>query len=207
MAKIEPNKIKQMFEYLYNSTDNLEKVNGTIVFGRVDPLLAKKAAKIHNKGKTEYLLFTGGVGKDSGYLTDLKISEANWQAALANVIYRIPQEKIYIEPNATNGGDNCRFSIDTILDKGLPHENMLLLAHPTALRRLHATMEVITSEKQFQTNYQRIGTDYLFNPKNPLDQQEAIAEILKLADWPAKGWCTPQTNMPLDLVEYARTLK
>ena len=207
MAKVEPNKIKKMFDYLYNPTPNLRKANGTIVFGRWDPLLAKRAAEIYKEDKTGYFLFTGGVGKDSGYLSNLQIPEAKWQAALANVIYGVPPKRIYVEPNAQNGGENCRFSIDKIAEENLSHENIILLTHPTSLRRLRAVMEPTALEKKFKADYQNAGSNYKFNSNNTIDQQETVAELLRLADWPAKGWCSPQKDLPEDLVEYAREIK
>ena len=58
MNKIDTTKIEKIFDYLYNPTSDLKKSNGTIVFGRADPLLAKKAGKIYKENKTGYFLFT-----------------------------------------------------------------------------------------------------------------------------------------------------
>jgi len=196
--------IKSIFDYLYNPTETLERADGAIVFGSCDPLVAKSASKVWNQGLTSYLLFTGGTGRASGILTRLEMPEAKFQAALANTMYGVPEERIYVEPNASNGGECCRFSIDKIREHGLPHEGLTLIVHPTSLRRVQAVMEPEAVKKNFNATYQRVGTDYNFDSKNPIDQQEAIAELLRLADWPAKGWSSKQFDLPLDLVGYAR---
>jgi len=196
-----------MFKYLYNPTKSLKKADGAFVFGRIDPLVAKKASDIYNQGLVNYVMFTGGIGKDAGFLKKLNIPEAKFQAALSNIFYNVPEDKIYVEPRATHGGECCRFGIDTIVENLLPHKNLILVIHPTSLRRIAATIKVIAPEKEFKSNYQRVGTDYFFNPDNPIDQKEAIEELLKLADWPKKNWCEPQQDLPEHLVKYARDVK
>lgn len=205
MIKVDESKIQEMFDYLYNPTENLQASDGTLAFGRWDPKVAESAYQIYHRGLTDYLLFTGGIGKDSGILTDLELPEAKWQAALVGIIHGVPSENIYVEPNATHGGECCRFSIDKILENNLSHNNLILLVHSTSLRRIHAVMEVIAHEKNFVANYQKTGTRYDFNPENRV-QREAVAELLRLADWPAKDWCVKQDDLPEELVMYARDL-
>ena len=207
MTKIETEKIKEIYDYLSDSTNPLIKANGAFVFCRDDPLVAKKTATLFQNNLIDYAMFTGGIGKDSGYLTDLQLPEAKWQAALLNLIYQIPSKQIYVEPHATNGGECCRFGIDTVVNNSLPHQDLIIVCHPTSLRRTSATLEMEAKKKGFKSNYQRIGTDYIFNANNPQDQQEAIAELIRLTDWPAKGWCTLQEDLPYELVSYARELK
>jgi len=47
-------------------------------------------------------------------------------------------------------------------------------------------------------------TAYEFDPKNPIDRDEAAAELLRLADWPTKGWLSVQEDIPEDLVDFIR---
>ena len=119
----------------------------------------------------------------------------------------MPEKIIYLESLATNGGENSRFSLDKIVEENLSHEEIILLSHATSLRRLDAVMKFTAKEKGFESRFQRAGTDYFFNPNNLLDQKESIAELLRIADWPAKGWCVPQDDLPEDLVQYARDIK
>lgn len=208
--EIEKDKIKKIYDYLSESTTiEGSGLDGIIVFGRSDPLIAKSAGTLNKIIHSDYFLFTGGIGKDSGYLTTLKLPESKWLAALSHIIYEIPQEKIYIEPNSTNGGECCRFSIDTIVKNNLSHDSLGLLIHPTSLRRIYAVMQTIASEKNFNVkfDYSRFPSEYSFNPENPVDQKEAVAELLRLADWPEKGWCAKQEDLPEDLVGYARKVK
>ena len=63
----EPEKIKKIFEYLYNPTTDLVQANGAFVFCRDDPLVAARAAELYHNQLVNYIMLTGGIGKDSGY--------------------------------------------------------------------------------------------------------------------------------------------
>jgi len=203
--KIESNKIQQIYSYLRNETA-FSKSDGIFAFCRKDPLVAERAAEIYDNCFADYIMFTGGIGKDSGYLTELQVPEAKWQAMLTHEFHNIPTTSIYVEPNATNGGDCCRFGIDTIVKNNLPHEDLIMLVHPTSIRRTQAVLELEAEKKGFKTEFKRTGTHYKFDSRDPIDQKEAIAELLRLADWPAKGWCKEQTDLPQDLVQSARDI-
>jgi hypothetical protein len=203
---IDTTKIKNIFDYLSSSTAPLEKADGAFIFCRDSPLVAQRASELVHQNLVGYVMFTGGIGKDSGYLTKLQLPEAAWQAALLNLYHKVPADRIYVESQAPNGGECARKGIDTIVQNGLSHDRIIVVCHATQLRRVQATLEVEAEKKNFQASYQRSGTNYNFDPDSPKDQQEAMVELLRLADWPAKGWCTPQEDLPEELVLYARDI-
>ena len=202
--KAEPEKFKAIFGYLSAETPIKSFNDGAFVFCRADPLIAKRAAEFYHSFLVDYIMFTGGIGKDSGDLASKGLTEATYQRKLAIEKHFIPSSNIYTETKATNGGENCRFGIDMLLENNLRHKDLIIVCHATSLRRVAATFEVEAAKKNFKTNIRQARTNYQFNPENPIDQQEASAELLRLADWPAKGWCTAQADLPQDLVEYAR---
>ncbi|MFA4960740.1 MAG: hypothetical protein WC548_03705 [Candidatus Pacearchaeota archaeon] len=208
MAQIDSTKIQKIFDYVYSPTSPLTKANGNLVFGRWDPLVAQRAGEIYKQGLVDYSMFVGGIGKDSGVLTQLNLPEATWQAALGNIFYGIPANTIYTEPRPTNGGEAARMVIEDLVElesnKGLKHDGLIILIHPTASRRMRAIMDLTRDQKGFNTSYQNAGSNYIFNSKNPVDQKEAVMELVKLADWPAKNWCAKQNDLPEDLVAYAK---
>lgn len=200
-------KILEMFEYLTSiETEKLEPADGAFVFCRADPLVAQRVAELFEEKLIDYAMFTGGIGKDSGALPNLELAEAVYQAALARWKYNIPDNKIYVEPTATNGAENTRKGIDVIVKNNLPHDDLIIVIHPTTLRRILSTHAKIADNIGFTAKYQLTGTHYTFNPNNHIDQKEAVGEMLRLADWPEKGWGYPQPDLPEDLVDYARNV-
>ena len=207
MADIDGVKINRMFDYLSAGTYPLAHADGAFVFGRADPLVAVRTAELLTNRLVDYALIVGGIGKDSGHLKELKCPEAIYLAGLLRWRHAIPDGKIWVESSPTNGAECCQRGIEFILNEDLRHARLTVVVHPTSLRRIRATLDVHGSARKFNTEWQSTGTEYKFNPENPADQREATAELLRLADWPINGWCAPQADLPLDLVEVARCYK
>jgi len=202
--KPDPEKIKKIYEYLIAIKDNnLKNADGAFVFCRADPLIAERISELFNGKLIDYVMLTGGIGKDS---KNLKFPESIYQEKILQETYNIPSNKIYVETKASNGAENSRFGINTIIDNELKHNNLILVVHPTSLRRIYAVHQLIAKEKKFKTSYQKTITNYQFNPENPIDQREAIEELLRLEKWSNKGWCMPQKDLPLNLVNYVKNL-
>ena len=206
MVEVEKQKISSIYDYVSSDSGVLRKADGAFVFGRADPLVALRTAELYKEGLVDYCLMSGGLGKDSGALIGLEFPEAFYQAGLLRWKHKVPDKNIYVESKSRNGAECCTFGIETILENDLPHRDLIIVVHPTSLRRTEAVMHVKAIEKNFMANYQRTGTKYSFNTENLADQKESVAELLRIADWPAKGWAAPQNDLPLELLEYARFL-
>src|SRR3989344_1436639 len=211
---INPEVIERMYKYNSAETRPLKKADGLFVFGRVDARVAYRTADLFQSGLTDYALMVGGLGKDSGFLTRLGIPESHFLASilLGNYSESIPADKIHVEPRPTNGGECCRMGLEYITNNGLPHNRMTVVIHPTSLRRIRAMLDLIAPQRGFEAEWQGTGTGYVFDSENPVDQKEAVAELLRVWSWPdhkndegkSDPWCAPQADLPQDLVEAAR---
>ena len=206
MVEVEKQKISSIYDYVSSDSGVLRKANGAFVFGRADPLVASRTAELYADGLVDYCLMSGGLGKDSGVLIGLEFPEAFYQAGLLRWTHKVPDKNIFVESKSRNGAECCTFGMETILENDLPYNNLIIVVHSTSLRRTEAVMHVKATEKNFMANYQRTGTKYSFNAENLVDQKESVAELLRIADWPAKGWAVPQNDLPIELVDYARLL-
>ncbi len=205
MTKIDASSIDTMFDYLSKSSP-LNHSDWALVFGRADRLVADKTEELLRAGLVDYAMIVGGIGKDSGSLARLAIPEAHYLGALLVDRPGFPVDKLYVEAKPTNGGECLEMGLGRIANEGLAHNGLTLVIHPTSLRRIMAQCEAVAGRIGFTTKHplQGVGTDYEFDPERLIDQKEAAAELLRLADWPAKGWCVAQNDLPLDLVETAR---
>lgn len=208
LVNLDVSRITQMYEYLRLEYNTNMQTEGIIGFSRASPYIAQKASERYHYRLASYILFTGGVGKDSGSLVSLSYPKSVYQAGLARWVHDVPDQDIYVEKKASNGAENTRFSIDLIREKNLPYESLTLILHPVNLRRVFSThLPIAEQEKQFFSNYALVGTDYSFDPANPIDQRDAVGEILRLERWPEKGWCKKQDDLPSSLVEYAEEIE
>ena len=198
------NRYEQLFDYL-SAPELPTEAEGTIVFGRKDPKVAEAYVDLARQGLVSWGVITGGVGKDSG---DLTIPESEY---LAHEAVRISTSKdiilppTFLETAATNGAENVRNSLAIIRREKLGNGALTAVAHATSLRRLAAMVghESVQTNTPVETTYRK-PSNYNFDPTNPTDQQEALAEMNRLITWPSKGWLPEgsELELPDDLVDF-----
>ncbi len=199
--------IDKFFRGHYTPEGEIQKADLLLGFGRNNLGLVSTAASIWSRQTVGNILYTGGLGKDSGpVLKGLKLPEASYLGYMLFTQYGVPLEHIFVEDKATNGGENCRNSIALIRELGLPAASVVLLAYPASLFRLYRMMVTVGRELGFEADYQLLAIPGPESFDNPKDQDEIIAEFLRLIEWPAKGWLDP-CELPSDLVEAALATK
>jgi hypothetical protein len=203
-------KYEEIFEYL-SAPLAPHSPESTVVFGRKDRLVAQAAGKLIMEKLVPVAVITGGIGKDSGNLLELGYSsEADYlhrelkQDAITRN-YSLDAVTVYLDEQASNGGENARNSIGILNGANHSTDTLTAVAHATSARRL-AEMLKSEGEKINGTapNVFVQPTAYPFDARDISDQAEARAELLRLADWPVKGWLLAQHDLPDDLVEFAR---
>lgn len=103
-----------------------------------DTRVADRAAQLMLDGLGDYLVFSGGVGKLTKDL--FSRPEAEVFAAIA-VKAGVPREKIIVESESTNTGENIRFTYDLLRSKQIPAATILLVQKPCMERRTYATFK------------------------------------------------------------------
>ncbi len=119
----------------------------------------------------QVLLFSGGIGHATHFLFenladspayrglvragDLapQMGEAELYAVVARRVFEIPAERIRVEAQSTNGGENARFSLRLLQSQGLAGEPVFLLQDPLMQRR-----SVLTWQAEAERAGMSIGT-------------------------------------------------
>lgn len=114
-----------------------DPVDILVVFGCDDPRLAHDAAALFHRKEAGHVVFSGGVGKDSGGLVTLDIPEGIFLASVA-IAAGMPSDAILIEKEATNGAQNAAFALRLATERGLlvPGSRVASLAPAPRSRRL-----------------------------------------------------------------------
>ncbi|WP_433578554.1 YdcF family protein [Nocardia brasiliensis] len=89
-----------------------------IVFSCADASVGHMAASLFRNGLVKHVIFSGGVGKDSGGLVRLGIAEAQFLASIA-IADGLPPDVITLELQASNGRENASFSLQLAAEEGL----------------------------------------------------------------------------------------
>jgi hypothetical protein len=202
---------EEIFDYL-SAPEAPESREPVVVFGRQDPIVAHAAGDLAVANLAEVMVITGGIGKDSGNLLEQGYrSEAHYldTELTKDLTTRLPDSatppEVITEEKASNGGENARHSLAILDERGFSLQSLTGVAHATSARRLGETLKF---EAQKLTGndvtVHRVASKYQFDARNPKDQDEAAAELLRLADWPDKGFIGPQSDLPNNLVDFAR---
>lgn len=118
--------------------EKVEKCDIILGFGSHDLHVAKRCAELFLSGYGEMIIFTGGFGRITKDLWHMTESEKFTKIALD---IGVPKDKIIIENQATNTGENISKTKE-ILDKlNLTPSSLLLVDKPYRERRTFATIK------------------------------------------------------------------
>ena len=149
-----------------------------VVFSCADPEVGHTAARLHHDHLVRRVVFSGGVGKDSGGLPRLGITEATFLASIA-IGDGLPTELIILEQDARNGAENAAFSLQLAAKLGLlpAGARVASLAPATRSRRLYEELRYQAGLGQFDIH--SIAGLYagIADPEDPQVQVELIQEL------------------------------
>jgi hypothetical protein len=152
-----------------------------VVFSCADPEVGRTAALLYRQGVVKSVIFSGNVGKDSGGLPVLGISEAVFLASVA-IAEGLPVEDILLEQEARNGRENAAFSLEMAAVRGILQARARIagLAPAVRSRRLY-------EELRYQADYGRFAVDVVAglssgaaDPDDPDVRDELVRELAGL---------------------------
>lgn len=113
----------------------LEKSDLIFVLGSNDLRVADRAAEIYNQGLAPFVVCSGGNGKDSDFIE----TEAKLFSELM-IEKGVPRDRIFLEPNSSNTGENVLFTKKLLADKGIKVNKVIAIQKPYMERRTFATL-------------------------------------------------------------------
>lgn len=189
---------KILFDY-NNIQQPLEKADCILVLGNFDIRTAQYGAKLFLEGFAPLIIFTGNRSDSNRNLWDIPEAQV-----FANEAVRlgVPIDKILIEENATNTGENIIFTKQLIEDKGLNIKSIILVQKPFMLRRVYATAMKQWPEMKFTVSAPKLSFDDYFNGVLPKDYviNIMVGDTQRIKVYAEKGFQIPQV-IPDDVWE------
>ncbi|MGC4017455.1 MAG: YdcF family protein [Luteolibacter sp.] len=171
--------------------ETIRPSSGILVFGSNDLRVASYAAELYHNHVAPWILFSGARGRMTEHWPE---TEA---AAMARVARNlgVPSDRIHIEDQATNTGENIRFSRDLIARSGLGEGPLLVVQKPYMERRTKAALDIQWHDREFQVTSPRIEfDDYFTEELTPQIVLNAMSgDFRRILDYPAKGFASTQT--------------
>lgn len=173
-----------------------------LVLGSIDEHSAEYGAKLFLEGRGKLLVISGGVAHKGDLLTtDWDKPEAE---QFANIAMRmgVPIDKIILETQATNTGENARYTYELLEKKGLLPKSMIVVQKPYMERRTYATFKkqwrdsaakiVVTSSPFGYEDYFKAGGGA---PKNTVINI-MVGDLQRIKEYPKLGYQIEQAIPP-----------
>ncbi len=200
-----PDYAQQLWDFLALKGE-LKPVDALLVLGSNDVRIAEYGARLYLAGYAPLLIFSGAFGRlTTGFFSR---PEAEVFAEVARQ-QGVPADRILVEAQSTNTGENLRFTRALCQQHGLALGSMMLLQKPYMARRAQATAQKVWPEVEWLTAPAVL--DFVHYPATVVPQSTVIAAMLgeyeRLCEYPQKGFITAQAPMPEVVTRAYCTLK
>lgn len=173
----------------------LEPADVILVLCSHDTKVAERGAQLFLEGWAPLLIFSGGLGAITSRMWTKP--EADQFAEIA-IQLGVPQEKILVENQSTNTGENIRFTRRLLAQKQIDPQKFILVQKPYMERRSFATFRKFWPEKELVVTSPQVSFDeYLKSYANrELSSDEVISimvgDLQRIKLYPEKGFQIPQ---------------
>lgn len=185
-AVLEASRVLWDFHLIY---DQLSPADLIIGLGSYDLRVADHCARLLTEGLAGRILFTGKSGNWTGGLYQTSEAEA---FAARTMELGVSEEAILIEPNATNIGENIRFTRDMAGDAV---RRIIIVTKPQTQRRAFATVRAQWPSVEAMVTAPPTSFEQQPTSAYPMDNfiNEMVGDVKRLIDYPAKGYQIPQS--------------
>lgn len=200
---IELHDAKILWDYLCQ-INTLERNNNTIIIGlgSYDLRVAHYCADLHLQGYGQKILFTGKSGN---------WTHERWTATEAEIFAEeaknagVLEANILLEQEATNIGENIRYSRKLIEKLDIQPEQIILVTKPNTTRRAYATFMMQWTDMAVALAAPNIQFNMLVEGQKIEDLiNEMVGDIERIILYPAKGFQIMQEVYPHVLEAYER---
>ena len=201
-AEMEAPDIERDAELIYNyhrMSMPLAPASAVFCLCSLDTRVARCAAQLFLDGYGALLIFSGGSGKLTAGL--FAKPEAEVFADIASSM-GVPREKIIVETESTNTGENVRFTKALLRRRGLEIESFILVQKPYMERRTYATFRKQWGEPEpeFSVTSPRMEFREYPDESNPRDWviHIMVGDLVRIREYSACGFQLHQ-EIPEDI--------
>lgn len=189
------NTLAQIIWDYHHMNHQLAKADAIVVLGSHDVRVADRGIEIFKAGWAPLLVFSGGFGNFTKNIW--KQTEAETFAERARAA-GIPAEKIWIENQSSNTGENIHFTRRLFKQKELHPRRLIAVQKPYMERRTYATFRKIWPEIDIIITSPQIEFADYTTPEITRDQviNIMVGDLQRIKIYPNKGFQIPQTIPP-----------
>ena len=169
----------------------LAQADAILVLCSHDTIVAARGAELFLQGSAPLLIFAGGRGVITRHLW--REPEADRFAAIA-IEMGVPEDRILIENQSTNTGENVLFTRRLLEEKGLDPQTFIVVQKPYMERRSYATFRKVWPEKNLLVTSPQLSMDeYLKQYSHEALSADDVIGIMvgdlqRIREYPARGF-------------------
>ena len=189
--------------HYHRMNHQLEPADAILVLCSHDKKVAERGAQLLLEDWAPLLIFSGGLGVITSRIWSEP--EADQFAAIA-VRLGVPREKILIENQSTNTGENIRFTKRLLAQKQIAPHKFILVQKPYMERRSYATFRQVWPEKDARVTSPQVSMDEYLNRYShaALSADDVVSimvgDLQRIREYPARGFQIHQ-DIPADVWE------
>ena len=186
--------VEKIWDY-HHLDHQLSPSDAILVLCSHDTAVAACGAELFLQGWAPLLIFSGGLGAITRHLW--REPEADQFARIA-VGMGVPEDRILIENQSTNTGENVLFTKRLLAEKGLDPQTFIVVQKPYMERRSYATFSKVWPEKPVRVTSPRLSLDEYLRAcsHGALSQADVISimvgDLQRIRLYPDKGFQIPQ---------------
>ena len=187
-------RIRSLAEKLwhYHQLDHqLERTDAILVLCSHDKKVAERGAQLFLEEWAPLLIFSGGLGAITRSLWNQ--AEADQFAEIA-IRLGVPKEKILVENQSTNTGENILFTKRLLAQREIEVENFIVVQKPYMERRSFATFRKVWPEKKVLITSPQVSFDEYLNSymNTELSTDDVISimvgDLQRIKVYPERGF-------------------
>jgi uncharacterized SAM-binding protein YcdF (DUF218 family) len=181
----------------------LTKSDAILVLCSHDTSVAARGAELFLQGLAPLLIFSGGLGSITKHLWSEP--EADQFATIA-VAMGVPRDRILVENQSTNTGENVLFTKRLLAERQLDPARFIVVQKPYMERRSYATFKKVWPEKEIIVTSPQVSLDEYFAKysNDALSTDDVISimvgDLQRVKLYPLRGFQIPQ-EIPGDVWE------
>lgn len=187
---------RKLWDY-HHMNHTLEKSDCILALGSHDLRVADRVAALYLEGWAPLLIMSGGLGNLTRNVWT--VPEADQFAAIA-IEQGVPADRILIENQSTNTGENILFTQKLLREKNIDPHSFIVVQKPYMERRSYATFKKHWPEKKLLVTSPLLSFEEYVNEEIPAEKviNIMVGDLQRIKIYPAKGFQTPQ-EIPEDV--------